>query len=137
LPCPYDLSALAAPVDPPALRGGMGHLEAATFLRVERDHTADLVVSIKPFGCMPSSAISDGVVHALARSARTGFVSVETVGDGEAQLESRLELALESARGTYAEAVPLRERIPVDLEEGKLAVQRCQAGRLVAAREVA
>ena len=93
-----DLAALAAPHYHPALRGGAGHLEVATFLAADRDGTADLVVSVKPFGCLPSSAVSDGVVPALARRARRAvFVAVETTGDSEAAFESRLELALDLA----------------------------------------
>ncbi len=94
-----DLAALAAPHYHLDLRGGMGHLEVGAFLAAVRDHTADLVVSLKPFGCLPSSAVSDGVNTVLAR--RVGhvrFVAVETTGDAEAAVESRLELALERAR---------------------------------------
>ena len=94
-----DLATLARPHYHPDLRAGMGHLEVGAFLAAERDGSADLVVSIKPFGCLPSSAVSDGVLAVLARRARrTGFVSVETTGDAEALVESRLELALERAR---------------------------------------
>ncbi len=95
---PDDLADLARPHYAPALRGGLGHLEVATFLAAERDRSHDVVVSIKPFGCMPSSALSDGVVPALARRARTVFVTIETTGDAEVQLESRLALALDAAR---------------------------------------
>ncbi len=89
-----DLAALARPHYLPALRAGMGHLEVGTFLAMDRDRRADLVVSVKPFGCLPSNAVSDGILPVLARRARTGFVAVETTGDAEAQVESRLELAL-------------------------------------------
>lgn len=93
-----DLAALAAPHYHTSLRGGAGHLEVATFLAADRDGSADLVVSVKPFGCLPSSAVSDGIVPALARRARhTVFVAVETTGDTEAAFESRLELALDMA----------------------------------------
>ena len=92
------LATLARPHYEPELRGGMGHLEVATFLDVERTGSHDVVVSVKPFGCIPSSALSDGVVPALARRARTIFVALETTGEAEAQLESRLALALDAAR---------------------------------------
>lgn len=94
-----DLAALATPHYLADLRAGMGHLEVGTFLAADRDRSADLVVSIKPFGCLPSSAVSDGVLPGLARRARhVGYAVVETTGDAEAQVESRLELALERAR---------------------------------------
>jgi predicted nucleotide-binding protein (sugar kinase/HSP70/actin superfamily) len=91
-----DLAALADPYYSTALRGGMGHLEVASYLAASRAG-ADLVVSIKPFGCLPSSAISDGVVPSLARTRRTVFVSIETSGDAHTQVESRLSLALDQA----------------------------------------
>jgi predicted nucleotide-binding protein (sugar kinase/HSP70/actin superfamily) len=98
-----DLAALAAPHYHTALRGGAGHLEVATFLAADRDASADLVVSVKPFGCLPSSAVSDGIVPALARRARRAvFVAVETTGDAEAAVESRLELALDLAAARRA-----------------------------------
>ena len=94
-----DLATLARPHYHTDLRAGMGHLEVGAFLAAERDRSADLVVSVKPFGCLPSSALSDGVLAVLARRARhVGFVSVETTGDADALVESRLELALERAR---------------------------------------
>ena len=97
LPDMDEMAALAAPHYSPALRGGMGHLEVAHYLDAERSGEADCVISIKPFGCLPSSAISDGVIPGLARAGRTVFVSIETTGDAEAQVESRLELALDLA----------------------------------------
>ncbi|MCC6994650.1 MAG: hypothetical protein IT370_08585 [Deltaproteobacteria bacterium] len=103
LPDLDDLATLAAPHYAPALRGGMGHLEVATYLACARDASADLVVSIKPFGCLPSSALSDGVLPALARTRRPVWVALETTGDATAQLESRLELALDQARSRLAQ----------------------------------
>jgi predicted nucleotide-binding protein (sugar kinase/HSP70/actin superfamily) len=103
LPDLDDLARLAAPHYAPALRGGLGHLEVATYLACARDASADLVVSVKPFGCLPSSALSDGVLPALARRRRPVFVALETTGDATAQLESRLELALDQARARQAQ----------------------------------
>lgn len=94
-----ELAALAAPHYPPALRGGLGHLEVAELLRAQRDRSAELVVSIKPFGCLPSSAISDGVARELAaRCPRVVFEAIETSGEGGELAASRLELALDRAR---------------------------------------
>ena len=106
-----DLAALATPHYLADLRAGMGHLEVGTFLAADRDRSADLVVSIKPFGCLPSSAISDGILPGLARRARhAGYVIVETTGDAEAQVESRLELALERARDAVRPLPPRTNR---------------------------
>lgn len=94
---PAELAASAAPYYASDLRGGAGHLEVGTFLATERDDRADLVVSVKAFASTPSSSISDAVIHALARTSRLAFVSVETTGDAEMQAASRLELALDMA----------------------------------------
>lgn len=99
LPDMDDLQRLAEPHYRPELRGGMSHLEVAHLLRADRDRRAELVVSIKPFGCLPSSAVSDGIARALERrETRTAFVSIETTGDAHTMAESRLELALDRGR---------------------------------------
>jgi predicted nucleotide-binding protein (sugar kinase/HSP70/actin superfamily) len=95
---PVHLATLASERYPSALRGSAGHLEVGTFLDVERRQLADVVVSVKSFASTPSSSVSDAVIHALARDARTAFLAVETLGDGDGHIESRLELALHVAR---------------------------------------
>jgi hypothetical protein len=86
----------------PDLRGSAGHLEAGTFDRVERYDLADLVVSVKAFASTASSSVSDAVLFAMARRARTGFLALETTGEGEAHIESRLELAIDLAHARRA-----------------------------------
>src|SRR5438105_4385172 len=73
LPDMDDLAALAAPHYSPALRGGSGHLEVGAYLAAARDGSADLIVSVKPFTCTSSSAISDGIMPSLARASSVGF----------------------------------------------------------------
>ncbi len=41
--------------------GGEGHLEVAHLIESVKENIAHLVISVKPFGCMPSSSVSDGV----------------------------------------------------------------------------
>ena len=44
---------------------------------------ATMTLSVKPFGCMPSSGVSDGVQSLIAdRFPGTIFCAVETNGDG-------------------------------------------------------
>jgi predicted nucleotide-binding protein (sugar kinase/HSP70/actin superfamily) len=107
LPDIEELALAAEPFYPSHLRGGSGPLEVATFLAVDRARSADLVVSIKPFGSITSSAVSDAVINVLAqRSAHTAFLAIETNGDQDAQIESRLLLAVEAA----AQVAALRGR---------------------------
>ena len=43
------------------LRGGEGHMEVAKLILNVVKNKAHMTVSVKPFGCMPSSGVSDGV----------------------------------------------------------------------------
>jgi hypothetical protein len=57
-----------------------------------------MVVSLKPFGCLPSTQ-SDGVQSAVAaRLKDLNFVSIETAGDGELNAYSRVQMALGEAK---------------------------------------
>ncbi len=93
-----ELAALAAPHYDPRVEGGSAHLEIGRALRAARDRTAHLVISLKPFGCLPSSALSDGILSVLARGMdRVRFLAVETTGDADATTESRIEMAVHTA----------------------------------------
>lgn len=101
LPAPVDAAewvGAAAEWVPVSLCSGAGFTEIAVYLEVERERRADLVVSLKPFASIPSSSASDAVLHALSRRGPVGFLSLEVNGDGHAQMQSRLELAMDFAR---------------------------------------
>jgi predicted nucleotide-binding protein (sugar kinase/HSP70/actin superfamily) len=92
------------------LRGGEGHMEVAKVLNAVTDDKAHMVISVKPFGCMPSSGISDGVQSLVtARFPATIFCPIETCGSGAVSAYSRIQMALFKARARaeeeYAEAV--------------------------------
>lgn len=94
-----DLADLARPHYDPAVLGGSAHLEIGRALRAARDRTAHLVLSIKPFGCLPSSHLSDGILAVLSREGKTPPVlSIETTGSADAAIESRVEMAIHAAR---------------------------------------
>lgn len=82
---------------PVSLSAGSGFIELATYMAVERDASADLVVSLKPFASLLSSSVSDAVLYALARDGSTAFLALELNGDARAQMQSRVELALDTA----------------------------------------
>lgn len=60
---------------------------------------AHITVSVKPFGCMPSSGVSDGV-QSLITSKFPGsiFCAVETSGDGATNFYSRVQMYMFKAR---------------------------------------
>jgi predicted nucleotide-binding protein (sugar kinase/HSP70/actin superfamily) len=60
---------------------------------------AHMVVSVKPFGCMPSSGVSDGVQSLVtAKYPEANFCTIETSGDGAVGVYSRVQMALFKAR---------------------------------------
>ena len=93
------LAALASRWYPPEVLGGSSHLELGRALAAAEDRTAHLVLSLKPFGCLPSSALSDGVLGPLLAQmpGAPAFLALETTGDAHATVDSRLEMALQAA----------------------------------------
>jgi len=58
-----------------------------------------MVISVKPFGCMPSSGVSDGVQSLVtARHVDAVFCAIETTGDGAVNVQSRVLMSLFKAR---------------------------------------
>lgn len=80
------------------LRGGEGHLEVAKNLYYTRNRKSHMVLSLKPFGCLPSMQ-SDAVQASLMeKTPEMLFLSVETGGDGEIHAYSRVQMALADAK---------------------------------------
>src|SRR5262245_11454000 len=70
------------------LRGGEGHMEVGKLIQTVERRKAHMVISVKPFGCMPSSGVSDGVQSLItARYPEAIFTAIETIGDGEVHLQ--------------------------------------------------
>jgi predicted nucleotide-binding protein (sugar kinase/HSP70/actin superfamily) len=81
------------------LRGGEGHMEVGKLIQTVEHRKAHLVVSVKPFGCMPSSGVSDGVQSLVtAKHPEALFCAIETTGDGEVNVQSRVQMDLFKAR---------------------------------------
>jgi predicted nucleotide-binding protein (sugar kinase/HSP70/actin superfamily) len=98
LPPQGEMSALAAPWYDPLTRGGEGHLEVGKALYYSRHRRCHLVLSVKPFGCMPSTQ-SDGVMAGVcAQNPSLLFLPIETSAEGEVHTLSRVQMALGDAR---------------------------------------
>ena len=92
------LSEMADPYYNTLLRGGEGHLEVAKTLYYTRHKICHLVLSLKPFGCLPSVQ-SDAVQASLVeRFPEVSFLPIETSADGEIHAYSRVQMALSEAR---------------------------------------
>jgi predicted nucleotide-binding protein (sugar kinase/HSP70/actin superfamily) len=81
------------------LRGGEGHMEVGKLIVNVVGQKAHMTLSVKPFGCMPSSGVSDGVQSLItARFPGTIFCAVETSGDGATNFYSRVQMYMFKAR---------------------------------------
>jgi len=81
------------------LRGGEGHMEVGKLINTVQHRKAHMVISVKPFGCMPSSGVSDGIQSLItARYPEAIFTAIETTGDGEVNVQSRIQMDLFKAR---------------------------------------
>ena len=81
------------------LRGGEGHQEVSKLILNVSHNKATMTLSVKPFGCMPSSGISDGVQSLVTeRFPEAIYCAVETSGDGAVNFYSRVQMFLFKAR---------------------------------------
>jgi len=81
------------------LRGGEGHMEVGKLILNVAKHKATMTLSVKPFGCMPSSGVSDGVQTIITEKyPGTIFCPVETSGDGAVNFQSRVQMYMFKAR---------------------------------------
>lgn len=81
------------------LRGGEGHLEVAKLIMNVVHQKSHMTLSVKPFGCMPSSGVSDGVQTVVTeRFPEAIFCAVETSGDAAVNFYSRVQMSLFKAR---------------------------------------
>src|SRR5207244_12286303 len=75
-----------------------GHIEVWKNIYVTVQKKAHMLLSLKPFGCMPSSQ-SDGVQSAVMNHFKDMiFLPIETSGEGEINAHSRVQMALGEAK---------------------------------------
>ncbi len=80
------------------LRGGEGHMEVGKNIYSVLEKKAHMVISVKPFGCMPSTQ-SDGVQSKVVNDyPECIFIPIETNGDGEVNVKSRVQMKLYEAK---------------------------------------
>jgi predicted nucleotide-binding protein (sugar kinase/HSP70/actin superfamily) len=107
------------------LRGGEGHMEVGKLIMNVVHQKAHMTLSVKPFGCMPSAGVSDGVQSAITEKfPGTIFCPVETSGDGRVNFYSRVQMYLfkakQAAQAEYTRALEengvTREQVAAFLE---------------------
>jgi len=85
------------------LRGGEGHMEVGKVIQNVVNNKVNLTLSVKPFGCMPSSSVSDGVQSLITELYPDGiFLPIETTGDGAVNVYSRVQMQLFKAKQAAA-----------------------------------
>jgi predicted nucleotide-binding protein (sugar kinase/HSP70/actin superfamily) len=99
LPDMDQVADVAAPYYNNDLRGGEGHMEVGKLILNVAKSKATMTLSVKPFGCMPSSSVSDGVQSLITeRYPGSIYCAVETSGDGAVNFQSRVQMYLFKAR---------------------------------------
>jgi predicted nucleotide-binding protein (sugar kinase/HSP70/actin superfamily) len=94
----YELQRLGHPYYNSRAGGGEGHLEVAKNIYYANKNLAHMVLSLKPFGCMPSTQ-SDGAQAAVVGHYKDMiFLPIETSGEGEINAHSRVQMALGEAK---------------------------------------
>jgi predicted nucleotide-binding protein (sugar kinase/HSP70/actin superfamily) len=131
LPDMEQIAMLAQPYYDVELRGGEGHMEVGKLIQAVTEKKAHMVVSVKPFGCMPSSGVSDGIQSAvLHRLPEAIFCPVETTGDGAVNFQSRVLMCLFRARRRAMEefeAALQRRGVTADEAARRIAVRHARA----------
>ena len=80
------------------VEGGEGHLEVGKSIYYTVNNLCHMVLSLKPFGCMPSTQ-SDGVQSAVSAKFKDMiFLPIETSGEGDVNAHSRVQMALGEAK---------------------------------------
>jgi predicted nucleotide-binding protein (sugar kinase/HSP70/actin superfamily) len=99
LPNMDEIADLAKPFYDNNVRGGEAHMEVGKLIHFVEDKVNHMTVSVKPFGCMPSSGVSDGIQSIItAKWPEAIFLPIETTGDGKVNVHSRIQMMLFKAR---------------------------------------
>ncbi|MCP5115956.1 MAG: hypothetical protein GY953_34440, partial [bacterium] len=94
----YEMQRIGHPYYNSRAGGGEGHLEIAKNIYYSNKDLAHMVLSVKPFGCMPSTQ-SDGAQAAVVSNHKEIiYLPIETSGEGEINAHSRVQMALGEAK---------------------------------------
>lgn len=114
----YELQRLGHPFYNSRSGGGEGHLEVAKNIYYSNKDLCHMVLSLKPFGCMPSTQ-SDGVQSAVVNQYKDMiYLPIETSGEGEVNAHSRVQMALGEARVKARQEIErVQEQVGMTLDE--------------------
>lgn len=120
------------------LRGGEGHMEVGKLILNVVKRKVNMTISVKPFGCMPSSGVSDGVQSLITEKYPDAiFLPIETTGDGAINVYSRVQMMLfkakQAAKKEFDEALTKKGLTPELLSRGSKFTNPLRAIRHVVA----
>jgi predicted nucleotide-binding protein (sugar kinase/HSP70/actin superfamily) len=99
LPDMQEVCDLAAGHYDAHVRGGEGFMEVGKLIHNVVHNKVNMTLSVKPFGCMPSAGVSDGVQAIVTEMhPQAIFLPVETSGDAAVNAYSRVQMQLFKAR---------------------------------------
>jgi len=78
--------------------GGEAYLEVAKNIYYGNRDLAHMVISLKPFGCMPSTQSDGAQAAVIAHYPDLIFLPIETSGEGDVNAYSRVQMALGDAK---------------------------------------
>lgn len=117
----YELQRIGHPFYNSRSGGGEGHLEVAKNIYYSNKDLAHMVLSLKPFGCMPSTQ-SDGAQAAVVSHYKDIiYLPIETSGEGEINAHSRVQMALGEAKNKA------KREFQETLERTGLTLDECRA----------
>lgn len=96
--------------------GGEAYMEVGSLVYVSKKKKVHMMVSVKPFGCLPSTA-SDGVQSkVMSDYPNVLFLPLETSGDSEVNFKSRAQMVLfEGKQKATKEAEEIIKKYSIDV----------------------
>ena len=93
-----ELQRVAHPYYNSRSSGGEGHLEVAKNIYYTNKELCHMVLSLKPFGCMPSTQSDGAQAAVINKYSDMIYIPIETSGEGDVNAHSRVQMALGEAK---------------------------------------
>ncbi len=117
----YELQRMGHPFYNSRAGGGEGHLEVAKNIYYSNKDLCHMVLSVKPFGCMPSTQSDGAQAAVISRFKDIIFLPIETSGEGEINAHSRVQMALGEAKNKA------KREFQEALEKAGMTLDKCRA----------
>ncbi len=117
----YELQRVGHPFYNSRSGGGEGHLEVAKNIYYSNKDLCHMVLSLKPFGCMPSTQSDGAQAAVISHYKDIIFLPIETSGEGEINAHSRVQMALGEAKNKA------KREFQEVLDRTGLTLDRCRA----------